>query len=211
MGIVLKQSFINTLIIYLSFIVGGINVIILYPQVLEGKYFGIVVYLLSVSNIIMPLVALGVQHTIVKFFSSYDNKKEKDKFLSIIIFLPLLIAIPIGFFVSEFYEQIGNRISKENPILKDYTFVIFAVAISTTYFEVFYSWAKVHMQSIFGNILKEFWNRAVVLMLLLAVSFDFFNKTTIYLFPYRSLCYQSFYYDVLCILVVLPKIYFSVT
>ena len=70
MGIVLKQSFINTLIIYLSFIVGGINVIILYPQVLEGKYFGIVVYLLSVSNIIMPLVALGVQHTIVKFFSS---------------------------------------------------------------------------------------------------------------------------------------------
>ena len=124
MGIVLKQSFINTLIIYLSFIVGGINVIILYPQVLEGKYFGIVVYLLSVSNIIMPLVALGVQHTIVKFFSSYDNKKEKDKFLSIIIFLPLLIAIPIGFFVSEFYEQIGNRISKENPILKDYTFVL---------------------------------------------------------------------------------------
>jgi|TARA_B110000285_G_scaffold207772_1_gene247411 O-antigen/teichoic acid export membrane protein len=176
LGIVLKQSFINTLIIYLSFIVGGINVIILYPQVLEGKYFGIVVYLLSVSNIIMPLVALGVQHTIVKFFSSYDNKKEKDKFLSIIIFLPLLIAIPIGFFVSEFYEQIGNRISKENPILKDYTFVIFAVAISTTYFEVFYSWAKVHMQSIFGNILKEFWNRAVVLMLLLAVSFDFLTK-----------------------------------
>jgi O-antigen/teichoic acid export membrane protein len=97
LGIVLKQSFINTLIIYLSFIVGGINVIILYPQVLEGKYFGIVVYLLSVSNIIMPLVALGVQHTIVKFFSSYDNKKEKDKFLSIIIFLPLLIAIPICF------------------------------------------------------------------------------------------------------------------
>ena len=80
MGIVLKQSFINTLIIYLSFALGGINVLILYPQVLEGKYHGIVVYLLSVSNIIMPLAALGVHHTIVKYFSSYDNKIEKDKF-----------------------------------------------------------------------------------------------------------------------------------
>ena len=176
MGIVLKQSFINTLIIYLSFALGGINVLMLYPQVLEGKYHGIVVYLLSVSNIIMPLAALGVHHTIVKYFSSYNNKIEKDKFLSSIVFLPLLIAIPLGFFVSEFYNQIGNRISQQNPILKDYTFVIFIVAISTTYFEVFYSWAKVQMQSIFGNILKEFWNRAVVLILLISVFFDFLTK-----------------------------------
>ena len=56
------------------------------------------------------------------------------------------------------------------------TFVIFIVAISTTYFEVFYSWAKVQMQSIFGNILKEFWNRAVVLILLISVFFDFLTK-----------------------------------
>ena len=133
MGIVLKQSFINTLIIYLSFALGGINVLILYPQVLEGKYHGIVVYLLSVSNIIMPLAALGVHHTIVKYFSSYNNKIEKDKFLSSIVFLPLLIAIPLGFFVSEFYNQIGNRISQQNPILKDYTFVIFIVAISKSH------------------------------------------------------------------------------
>ena len=155
---------------------GGINVLILYPQVLEGKYHGIVVYLLSVSNILMPLAALGVHHTIVKYFSAYDSKIEKDRFLSSIVFLPLLIALPIGFLVSEFYNQIGSRISQQNPILKDYTFVIFIVAISTTYFEVFYSWAKVQMQSIFGNILKEFWNRAVVLVLLVSVFFDFLTK-----------------------------------
>jgi|TARA_B110000037_G_C17127386_1_gene508855 O-antigen/teichoic acid export membrane protein len=176
LGIILKQSLKNTLIIYLSFVVGGINTLILYPQILEGQYYGIVVFLLSASNIIMPLTALGVHHTIIKFFTSYDSKLEKDKFLSIVLFLPLLTAIPIGYLVSEFYEQISNHISKENAILKDYTFVIFVVAISCTYFEVFYSWVKVQMQSVFGNILKEFWHRAVALILLLAVGFDFLNK-----------------------------------
>ena len=142
MGIVLKQSFVNTLIIYLSFALGGINVLILYPQVLQGKYHGIFVYLLSVSNILMPLAALGVHHTIVKFFSSYDNKLEKDKFLSSIVFLPLLIAIPLGFFVSEFYNQIGSRISQQNPILKDYTFVIFVVAYPPHILKFFIHWQK---------------------------------------------------------------------
>lgn len=176
MGVVLNQSFKNTLVIYLGFAVGGANAIILYPRILEGDYYGIVVFLLSASNIIMPLSALGVHHTIVKFFSSYTDKREQDKFLTSIIFLPILISIPIGFLVSEFYEMIGNHISKENPILKDYTFVIFVVAIACTYFEVFYAWVKVQMQSVFGNMLKEFWNRAVVLILLLGVSFDFLTK-----------------------------------
>ena len=176
MGIILKQSFRNTLIIYSGFVIGGINALILYPEILEGKYYGIVIFLLSASNIIMPLTALGIHHTIVKFFSSYDSKIEKDKFLSYVLFLPLLTAIPIGYFVTEFYEQISNHISKKNTILKDYTYVIFVVAISCTYFEVFYSWVKVQMKSVFGNFLKEFWNRAVVLILLLAVGFDFLNK-----------------------------------
>lgn len=176
MGIVFKQSFKNTLIIYLAFVVGGANTIILYPRILEGEFYGVVVFLLSASNVIMPLTAIGVQHSIVKFFSSYDVKEEKDRFLSTIIFLPLFIAIPIGFLVSQLYEQIGNHISEENPILKDYTFVIFVVAFACAYFEVFYSWVKVQMQSVFGNVLKEFWNRAVVLTLLLAVLFDFLTK-----------------------------------
>jgi len=176
LGIVIKQSFKNSIIIYSAFIVGGINTIIFYPEILQGKYYGVVVFLLSASNIIMPLTALGVHHTVVKFFSSYKSKAEKDKFLFVVLLLPLLTALPIAFLVSEFYEQVSNHISKENIILRDYTFVIFVVAISCTYFEVFFSWVKVQMQSVFGNFLKEFWNRAVVLILLLAVGFDLISK-----------------------------------
>lgn len=176
MGIVLKQSFRNTIFIYLGFLVGGINTLFLYTRILEDDYYGLVTFLLATSNLMMPLIAFGINHTIVKFFSSYFTKEEQDKFLSSVLFLPLLIAIPLGYLGVIFYEEIGVYLSKENPIIEDYTFVIFLVAFTCAYFEVFYAWAKVQLRSVFGNILKELWNRVVVMLLLFAVFFGWITK-----------------------------------
>jgi len=176
MGIVLKQSFKNTIFIYLGFLVGGINTLFLYTRFLEDTYYGLVTFLLATSNLLMPLIAFGINHTIIKFFSSYFTKKEQDKFLSSVLFLPLLIAIPLGFLGVEFYEQLSNYLSVENPIIKEYTFVIYLVAFTCAYFEVFYAWAKVQLHSVFGNILKELWNRVVVMLLLFAVYFEWITK-----------------------------------
>ncbi|MFK8059606.1 MAG: lipopolysaccharide biosynthesis protein [Polaribacter sp.] len=177
MGIVFKQSLKNTLFIYLGFAFGGINTLFLYTRFLEDEYYGLVTFLLSTSNLLMPLIALGIHHTIIKFFSSYLTKFEKDRFLSSVLFLPLLIAIPIAYFGNIFYEEIGNYLSIENPIIKDYTFVIYLIAVACSYFEIFYAWAKVQFQSVFGNILKELYNRVVVMILLFAVYFELITKS----------------------------------
>ncbi|KGL64127.1 lipopolysaccharide biosynthesis protein [Polaribacter sp. Hel1_85] len=176
MGIILKQSFKNTLFIYLGFAFGGINTLFLYTRFLEDEYYGLVTFLLSTSNLLMPLIALGIHHTIVKYFSSYFTKLEQDRFLSSVLFLPLLVAIPIAYFGNLFYNEIGDYLSIENPIIKDYTFVIYLVAVACAYFEIFYAWAKVQFQSVFGNILKELWNRVVVMILLFAVYFELITK-----------------------------------
>lgn len=176
MGIVLKQSFKNTIIIYLGFAVGGINTLFLYTRFLEDEYYGLVTFLLSTSNILMPLIALGVHHTIIKFYSSYFTKIEQDRFLSSILFLLMFIAIPMGYLGTIFYEEISNYLSVENPIIKNYTFVIYLIAFTCSYFEIFYAWAKVQFHSVFGNFLKELWNRVVVMLLLFAVYFQWISK-----------------------------------
>ena len=157
MGIVLRQSFRNTIIIYGAFLIGGINTILFYPKILESEFYGMVVILLSASNLIMPLTAFGIQYTIVKFYSSYETKEQKDKFLSSVIFLPLFIALPIGFLWDYCHEWIMNKVTKENQIIESYTFSIYLIAVACAYFELFYSWTKVQLQTIFGNILKELW------------------------------------------------------
>lgn len=175
MGIVLKQSSRNTLIIFIAFAIGGINTLFLYTQFLTDTYYGLVVFLLSAANLLMPLTAFGIQYTIVKFFASYKTKIERDKFLSSAIILPLFIALPIGFFGNVFYEQVSVFLASKNSMIKDYTVVIYLVAIATAYFEIFYAWSKVQLQSVFGNGIKELYHRISTMILLGLIWLDFIN------------------------------------
>jgi len=171
MGVVLQQSYKNTLIIFLGFAIGGINVLFLYTHFLDAEYFGLITFLLSTANIMMPLLVFGMQHTIIKFFSSYTEKRDKDNFLITAIILPLLIIIPLSLIGVLFYGYIAEILSNENIIIKKYTYLIFLISIFMGYFEVFYAWSKVQMQSVFGNFIREVFARICVLILLLAVYF----------------------------------------
>jgi O-antigen/teichoic acid export membrane protein len=176
MGIVLNQSFKNTIVLFLGFTIGGINTLFLYTNFLQDDYYGLITFLLSTANIILPLLVFGMQHTIIKFFSAYKTKLEQDEFLTSALFLPILIIIPLGTVGVLAYEYIADWLSQENIIIKKYTFLIFLVAIFMGYFEVFYAWSKIRMQSVFGNFIKEIFARISATFLLLAVYFELITE-----------------------------------
>ena len=176
MGIVFKQTSWNIVTISIAILIGGVNTLYFYPEFLKDDYYGLVVFLLATSNLLQPLMSFGAQHTIIKFFSSFNDEKKKDQFLSSVIFLPLFFIIPITFLVVQFHDIIAQFLSVKNPIIESYVWVIFLVSFATSYFEVFYSWSRVQFKSIFGNILKEIYPRISVLFLLILVSFEVLNK-----------------------------------
>lgn len=176
MGIVFKQSFHNTLILFLGFTIGGLNVLFLYTHFLEAEYFGLITFLLSTANLIMPLLVFGMQHTIIKFFSSYQHKQEQDNFMLTAVLLPMLIIIPMAILGVLFYQQIATFLARENIIIEKYTYTIFFTSIFMGYFEVFYAWSRVQMKSVFGNFIKEVFARICVSLLLFAVYFDWIDS-----------------------------------
>ena len=176
MGVVLNQTYKNTLIIFLGFFIGGINVLFLFTHFLSDDYYGLVTFLLSTANLLMPLLVLGMQNTIVKFFYSYEKEKDRDQFLLSTLVMPLFIILPIGFFGTVFYDKIADWISQENAIIKDYTALIFVVAVSMGYFEVFYSWCRVHLKSVYGNFIREIFARLAVMILLFFVYFKWMDE-----------------------------------
>lgn len=176
MGIVVNQSYKNIIIISIALVIGGVNTLYFYPVFLKAEYYGLVVFLLATSNLLQPLISFGSQHTIIKYFSSYTSAKEKDVFMSSIIFLPILTIIPICYLVVQFHDIIAGFLSLKNPIIESYVWVIFLVAFATSYFEVFYSWARVQLKSVFGNFLKEIYPRVSIFILLLLVFFDIISK-----------------------------------
>lgn len=175
MGIVLNQSLKNTVITYIGFGIGGINTIYLYPVFLGATYYGLTNYVTSCANVIMPLFAIGMQNTLVKFYSQYQTEEEKSRFLSFTVLFPLLFIIPLLFFGIFFYDEILYFLSKKNAIVKSYIWLIPFIGLCMAYFEIFYAWARVHMHSVFGNFIKEVGLRLFSLFLLIAVYYDWLS------------------------------------
>ena len=87
MGIVAKQSAKNIVVIAIAFAIGAINTLVFYPIFLSADQYGLVVFLLASSNLLMPLIGFGINQTIIKFFSSYDTAEEQRTFMSSVIWL----------------------------------------------------------------------------------------------------------------------------
>lgn len=175
MGIVTNQSFKNTITTYLGFGIGALNTLFLYTYFISDQYYGLVAFILSTANIMMPLMAFGVHNTIIKFYSTFKTKNSLNSFLTLMLFLPLLLIIPIGLIGCFTYEAIGELISQKNPIVKDYVWYIYVTAIAMAYFEVFFAWSKTQLQTVFGNFMKEVFHRVGVMLLLFAVYFQWIN------------------------------------
>lgn len=172
MGIVASQSFKNLISTYLGFFIGAINTLFLYTKFLSDDYYGMVGYMLSLAYVIMPLMAFGMHNTLVKFYSSFKTRVSLNSFLTLMLALPFCVIIPLVFITYVSYDTIAGFLSKENAIIKDYLWHTVIIAIALAYFEVFFAWAKVQMQTVFGNFMKEVFHRVGAMILLFLLHFE---------------------------------------
>ncbi len=175
MGIVLKQTLNNIIITYLGFALGAVNALFLYTNFLTDEYYGLVGVILSTSAILMPLMAFGVQNTLVKYYSGFE---KTDAFLTLMVLLPLVMIIPLAAFAYFANSTIGEFLAQKNAIVKDYVWYIFLIGFAMAYFEVFYAWSRVQLKSVFGNFMKEVFVRLGITVLLLLVYFDIISVKT---------------------------------
>lgn len=178
MGIVLKQSAKNIVVTYLGFGIGAINALFLYTSFLGKTHYGIVAFLLSAANIMMPLMAFGVHSTLIRFYSKYKNPIEQERFMSFMLLMPLLLIIPISIIAFFGYDLIASLLIADNPTVEPYLWLIPIIGLFMGYFEIFYAWVKVHMKSVFGNFISEVFVRIITTGLLFLVHWNTIDKTT---------------------------------
>lgn len=183
MGIVLNQSLKNTIITYIGFGIGGINTIYFYPVFLGATYYALANYILSSANVIMPLFAIGMQNTLVKFYSQYETNEERSRFLSFTVLFPLAVITPIFLIGFYYFDEIVFFLSKKNIIVKNYIWLIPFIGLCMAYFEIFYAWLRVHMHSVFGNFIKEVGLRLFSFFLIVSV---YYNWITVEGFVYAT-------------------------
>lgn len=181
MGIVLNQSIKNLVSTYAGFGLGAINVLFLYPNFMTPQYYGLVSFVLSASMLFWPLMALGTHNTIVKFYSSYKDDSEKEKLFNLVLLLPFAVGLILGLLGFVFYDYILAYFKGDNNLVQPYVWLIYLITMSMAYFELFFSWSKVFLKSTFGNIMREVFHRAGVLILLVLL---YYERVTIPQFLY---------------------------
>lgn len=177
MGIVVNQSIKNTFITFVGFAIGAINTLFMYTHFLGEEYYGLTTFLLSSANIMMPLMAFGIQNTLVRFYAEHKTEHEKSRFLNLMLVLPLLLIVPIFIGLALFYRDMADLLSQENPIIFDYVWMIPVIGLFMGYFEIFYAWVKVHLKSVFGNFLKEVLLRILITIFLWTVYMNWLTST----------------------------------
>lgn len=177
MGIVQTQSIKNTFITFFGFGIGAINALFFYTAFLGKYHYGITTTILSAANIAMPFLAFGVQNTLIRFYTQCKTEAERDTFMTFVLVLPIafIALFFIGIYI--FYEPISGYFLAENPGLKPFLILIPIIGLFMAYFEIFYAWVKVHMQSVVGNLISEVVVRMVTTILLFAVYFAVLSKT----------------------------------
>ncbi|GAA3574304.1 lipopolysaccharide biosynthesis protein [Snuella lapsa] len=175
MGIVVSQSIKNTITTYLGFGIGAINVLFLFTNFISDIYFGLITFIFSTANVMMPLMAFGVHNTIIKFYSSFKTRQSQNSFLTIMLILPLVVILPFGMIGYMAFDTISEWLTKENPIIENYIWLIYISAIAFAYFEIFYAWSRVQMQSVLGNFMKELFHRIATTILLFCLYFKMLN------------------------------------
>lgn len=176
MGVVLRQSLLNTVLTYLGFLLGALNYMVLYIRFLSEAYFGLVGVILSTAALLTPIMSFGIPNTLIKFYSGLDSTSDKNRLLTYCFLLPLLVVLPLAGLSGLANEAIGAFLARQNAIVADYVWHIFIAGMAMAYFEVFFAWSKVSLKSVYGTFLKEVFIRAGVSFLLVLLYLGYFDE-----------------------------------
>lgn len=175
MGIVRTQSLQNMLVTYIGFAIGAINTLWMYPYFLGDLYYGLTGYVLSTANILMPFMAFGVHNTVIKYYHQYADSRQQVQLLYRTLQLPLWFSIALLVLYFLFEQPIHHLLTTQNAIIADHLWMIPVVGFCMGYFEIFYAWAKIKLQSVFGSLVKEVGIRILISLALFAVYLEWLS------------------------------------
>ena len=189
MGILLKQSFWSSLIIYLGVLIGFVNSLILFPKYLKTEEIGLLRQIISAATLLLPIAAFGISGTSIKFYPEFSNDvKSKNQFFSLQFFLSLVGFSFVLLLIFIFNQQIINFFSKKSELIIDYFHIIVSILLLLTISTIFESYLKSRMHIILPNFTNGVLNRIFTgcSVLLLSMSIINFHEMIILQIPIYS-------------------------
>lgn len=180
MGVIKQQSINSTLLIYIGFAVGGINIVFLFPHLFGTEQFALTRLLPEIAMILVPICTLSSVPTISRFFPYYSSHL-KDKDNDMLTWALLATVLGFGLFVVGtffFKGMIINAYIEKSPLFIQYFYLLYPNVFLFAVFAVFEAYSGSRHLSVFPNFLKELAMRLLTTVLIVAYYFRWISLDT---------------------------------
>ncbi len=187
LGIIKKQAFQSSVLIYAGTIIGFVTTGLLVPNLLSKGEIGTIRLLMSYSAIFMSLGVFGFGTVTIRFMPRFfdPGKKRYHGFLGLSMlmgFIGFLIACAVIYAIRPAIIQ--NNLDK-SPQFAEFFFLIIPLTFFQVYYALFDAYNNALTRSSYGIFLRDFVQRIFLLIGILLLMFHFFDFR-LYLYYYVS-------------------------
>jgi len=176
MGVIRKQAIANTIITYVSLILGAVNILWLMPKGLSPQEVGLRSLLLSSAFLVSPLARIGFNKVIVKFYPIFKDPAKKDHgFLFIILIIPFVGFLLMTFLFLIFREPIFALFEAKSAIVKDYLWYIIPITFFVMYIGILSAYCQVNYKITVSAFLRQIVMQVFTGILLILMNIDFID------------------------------------
>lgn len=180
MGVIVKQSFWNSIWSYLGIVLGYINLVILFPKFLSTDEFGLTRIFIAAGAIIGQFGCLGIVNISVKYFPYFKN--EKDIRHNGFVFFTLLIST-VGALLTVltlivFKDFIIQAYIDKSKLFVDYFYWVIPLGIALIYYHHIGAYARAILKSSIQVFTRDFLIRVLHLLMVILYSLGIIDFDT---------------------------------
>ena len=162
MGIVQRDGFKLTIVSYLGVIIGYVNKVLLFPNLLRPEEVGLANTLISVAALYAQFSALGMSGVTLKYFPFFQDKARKHHgflyWTSLVVALGFILT-SIAFLLLQ--PLVVRKFSANSPMFVQYYYYLIPLGLATVYFNLFDS----YLRSLLKTVIPSFVNEVIIRLL----------------------------------------------
>jgi O-antigen/teichoic acid export membrane protein len=191
MSAIRRQSIISSLVIYVGFAVGMLNVYFFTKESLfTTDQYGLTQVFIAISAMMQAVAAFGMPSFIFKFYPYYShhlpNRKNDMLSLSLIVGLAGFVMVAIGGWL--FQDLVIKKYNSNAPQLVNYYFWIFPMGLGLTIYSILEAYTQSIRKPVITNFLREvqwrLWTTVLIVLFIFHVIVDFGVFIKLYVFGY---------------------------
>jgi O-antigen/teichoic acid export membrane protein len=175
-GIVIRQSFWNSLSAYIGVVLGALMTLWLYPSILSADQYGLTRVLVSVATVSSTFAHLGMRNILLRYFPYFKNENQGHHGLLFwALLVPLLGFVAMAGLYFGYTDWLIQQFSDRSALFGEFHHLVLPLLISLLYYEVINAYARGLQDTVFASVLKDVVLRAAIVVILTLHFFDWID------------------------------------